>query len=374
VAACVLLSSSVAWAIDDRVLGRDDFEFAQGLNDEGYQDLALSLLRLVEEQGGAVEPGLFRRTRLDWAQDDASQIDDPIRRRDALVAVLHGKQRFVDDFKETPEADRVGDAMPELLNLIGETFIVAIKSESDERTIEALRTEGDGIFMQADAALQSRIDALKALTPALYTDDYARLRAARYNQPHLRYYQALLYAPGSAKRTELCEKAAMEYEEFDRDYNSDDAPMIIYYAYVDLGLCLKELGKNKEAIESLDKVICLRESYGDADETTGVLPIPSEANDIVDLICYSVFQKVRVLSDSNQVAAAVAAAKDYFATIPEPFDARSSLLLARALGDAQLDLGDAKGAADTARRMIRVDWYTGVAAQWGRDLLERAEK
>jgi tetratricopeptide (TPR) repeat protein len=73
--------------------------------------------------------------------------------------------------------------------------------------------------------------------------------------------------------------AATEFGEFDLDFNSDEPPVIIYYAYIETGLCLKEMGKPDEAMSSIDLAIKLREWYGE--KVKGVWPIPVAARGLV---------------------------------------------------------------------------------------------
>jgi hypothetical protein len=159
----------------------------------------------------------------------------------------------------------------------------------------------------------------------------------------------------------------------DVGYRIGEAPIIVYFGYVGAGMCERELGKTAEAVESFDKVIALRMSYGDFDEKTGVWPIPPEAQYVVDLVCYALLQEMLALGDADRLFEVVAVGKDYLATTPRPFDAHCSMALARTLGDAQLALRDSKGAAETANRMIGED-PDGVGARWGRDLLDRCAK
>jgi tetratricopeptide (TPR) repeat protein len=371
-AVLICTGASVASAQDAKVLGRDDAEFAQALVDNHYPDLAERFLAVMDKSGKSGEAKqAIGAIKLGIQQEDALKQEDLGKRKDALIAVLRAKEKFVEDNKGSQTAEDIRNTLPDLYALIGEVFNSAIKKETDDKKIEAMRTEGDGIFATAETTIQARIDALKATSPAPDSDDYAKLRAARYNQPHLRYFHALLFAPGSAKRKELCEKALTEYEEFDLDfYQQDDAPMIVYYAYVDAGLCLKELGKNKEAIGYFEKVIALRQSYGDPGKD-GKYPIPAAARDIVDIVCYALLQKVNLLKDGKELAKVVESGKEYFATMPKPFDASQSMLLAKAVAEAQLETGDSKGARDIAAMMITED-PAGIGGAWGRDIKDRA--
>ena len=289
--------------------------------------------------GCASAPTAIEKIRLDVAQDEAAKIEDLVRRKDALVKVLRDKETFVAEYKGTPAAEDARNELPDLYALLGETFVAAIKREKDDKAIDVLRVEGDAIFVRAEQSLQKRMDELKPLVGDDRNDDYARYRAARYNHAHTLYFHALLFAPGSARRVALCNTAIDEYTEFDLDFHTEEEDALIYYAYMDAGLCLKEIGKPDEAIASFEQTIELRDAWGPRDETTGVFPIPANARDTVDLVCYAMLQKALVLRGQKKIEKAVEVASDYFKSVPTPFDAASAMALAKQLAEAQLAVG-----------------------------------
>jgi len=373
-AACIVVCASSAWAIDDRVLGRDDVEFAEALSENDFVDLAERLLPLIEARGDSTTSAAYREVRLDVEKAAACKIDDPILRRDALTAVLYRSERFVDDFRDAPEAVRVGDAVADVCFELGETIAAAIRRTNAESTAEALRTEGDSVLERTEQWIAWRIEPLQARESQLDEDESARLVAQRFGGAMTLYAHALLFESGSAKRLDLDARALAGFETYDVA-DSVSSPELIrdYYACLYAGLCLSELGKTKESVESFDKVIALRRSWGDADEKTGVYPVPSDARDVVDLIGYAVREKVRTLIEAGKTTDAIAAGKDYFATMPRPFESSISMVLAKTLGEEQIAGGDANGGNETARRMIGED-PDGVGGQWGRELIDRGAK
>jgi hypothetical protein len=372
-AAFIVSFAGSAWAIDDGVLGRDDAEFAAALAENGFEDLAEPLVGLIATHGDAPAdcPALVR-TRLFLQKAAARQVEDPFRRRDALLGVLDGCLKFVEEFDEDSGAVQVEGAAWEVCHALGETVATAILATSDGWTVATTRAEADATLQSAERWMSRRIETFAASASKEDPDDRLRLVVKKYCRAQTLYLHALIFERGSDRRVGLCSEALRGFDELDVDW-SGEAPLIFYFGYVGAGMCERELGKTAEAVESFDKVIALRMSYGDFDEKTGVWPIPPEAQYVVDLVCYALLQKMLALRDADRLVEVVAVGKDYLSTTPRPFDAYCSMALARTLGDAQLALRDSKGAAETARRMIAAD-PDGVGARWGGDLLERCAK
>jgi hypothetical protein len=373
-AGLVIALPALALAQDKSCLsdrGTDDVDFAKALVANGYPDLAERLLGAVEKFGKGADQAKAQiaAIKLDVAQDNAQKITDPIERKNALVKVLGDKEKFIEEFKGKDAAEEVRSLLPELYNLIGESIAAALKKEKDEKALDALRSEGDKLFQKAEEALKERIAALKGIADRSEADEN-KLQAARYNYPHLMYYHSLIYPAGSSQRTTLCKAAIAEFDEFLLDYEGGDNPVFyVYYVYIDYGLCLKETGAPDEAIKMFDKTIALRESWGPKTDK-GKWPIPPGFRDIVDLVCYGLVQKVVVLRDQKKFDEVVKVGKEYFDSIDKPFSANQSMILAKELGDAQIAIGDGKGATDTAKKMIAED-PNGIGGQWGRELIEK---
>lgn len=370
-AGLVLAMPVCALAQDKSILNdKDDVEFAKALAANNYPDLAERLLNVVEKSGKAGDQAKAQiaAIKLDLAQDAAAKIEDPIKRKDALVKTLADKEKFVEEFKGKDAAEDIRNALPDLYNLIGETIAAAIKKEKDPKVLDALRAEGDALFLKAEQVMKNRIADLKAMTDRTEADEN-KYQNASYNYPRTMYFHSLLFPQGSAKRIELCNAALTEFGEFELEFvGGDNSSFLGYYMYIDVGLCLKETGAPDEALKSFEKTIVLRESWG-AKTDKGVWPIPPNAREIVDLVCYGLLQKAIVLRDQKKPEEVVKIGKEYFTSVAKPFGAPSSMLLAKELCEAQIATGD-KGAGDTAKMMIKED-ENGIGAVWGRELLEK---
>lgn len=375
-AGIVLAASLPALAQDASVMsGWDDIDFAKALVANGYPDLAEPLLDLVERSTEFTDQsrGPVTAIRLLIWQERASKIEDLLQRKDVLFLVLEDDLKFIDAYKGHAAAEDVQYSLPELCEQISWTVIAVVNGEKDQKVRDRLRAQGGPVFVGIEKSLAKCIAELDGPSEKTEADE-SKLMAARYSYPRTMYFHALLFEPGSAERVDLCKEALAEYDEFDLDYSGGENPSFLtYYAYIDYGMCLKETGNADEACRSFDKTIALRESWGSADEKSGLWPIPAEAHDVADLVAYATLWKMFVLRDEKKLTDVVAVGADYFASTKTPFALPSSMRLAWELAEAQIATGDAKGARAAAESMVRAD-PDGLGAQWGRELLSRMGK
>lgn len=368
-ASTVLLGSCLAFAQDARILSgkdKDDVDFAQALVDGGFPDLAMRLLEVFGKKGSGSSTeakAQIEKIKLDVAQEDAKKIDDILKRKDALVRVLADKEKFVETSKGTDAAELTRNLLPDLYQLIGETITSAIKKTKDDKALESLRSEGDALFLKAEAAAKTRIEELKNIKDRTEDDDF-KIMAARYNYAHTLYFHCLLFSQGSGKRTELANTALNEYQEFDLDYTGT---LLNYYAYIDMGLCLKELGKTDEAVKSIDQTASIREGDWEIDKATGARKLP---RDVLDIVSYAMYQKMIVFREAKRAKEAVEVGLDYFKNVFNPFEGSQSMVLAKELAENQAALGDAKGARETAEKMKAAD-PVGIGGVWAGEILDR---
>ena len=367
-AALVVSLPALAAAQDASVLNKkDDIDFAKALVEKGYPDLAERLLAVIEKSGtGGGEAGpTAALIRLDVAQDAAGKIDDLVKRIDALVKVLDDKIKFADANRGKAAAEDCRNRLPDLYGAIIEAITSAIRKEVD---VDRLRGVGQKLCEQAEEAAKARVAEAKAGFDKDQENADAEYvyAGASYNYCRTLYLHSLLYTQGSGKRNEVAEAALKEYGEFDLNFTDT---IFNIYAAIDTGLILKDLNKDKEAIESLDLAIRVRESYGDKDKKTGRWPIG--ARDVADIVAYGILQKMIVLKELKKLDEMIATAEDYDATIPEPWDTQSCVNIYKELAEARLTKGDTKGCLDIANKMLEVDpnGYGGIV---GRDLKDRS--
>ena len=369
-AALVVALPAFAAAQDASVLNKkDDMEFAKALVEKGYPDLAERLLAVIEKQGGggAEAKATAELIRLGVAQDAAIKIEDLVKRKDALLKVLGDKQKFIESNRGTRAATDCSNGLPDLYGVIGETIAAAIRKEKDDKALELLRDQGNNIFLKAEDAAKARVAETKDASEKEPENEELLMAyaGASYNYCRTLYLHTTLYTPGTGKRNELDEAALKEYGEFDLNFTDT---IFNIYAAIDAGLILKDLNKDKDAIDSLDLAIRVRESFGEKDKK-GRWPIGSP--DFADIVAYGILQKMLVLKEMKQTAEMIATAEDYDATMPAPWDTQSCINIYKELAEAKLAAGDTKSCVDIADQMLKVDpnGYGGVV---GRELKERA--
>lgn len=370
-AALVVALPAYAAAQDASVLNKkDDIEFAKALVEKGYPDLAERLLAVIEKQGGsgAEAKATGELIRLDVAQDAALKLDDLVKRIEALDKVLSDKIKFADANKGTASAEDCRNRLPDLYGALIESINSAIRKEKDDKALDKLREKGEKLCTQAEEAAKAREAEAKANWEKDPENEDAKFayEAASYNACRTLYLHTQLYTLGSGKRNETIETALKAYDEF--ELNVSDSIFNIY-ASIDTGNCLKDLGKPKEALDSLDRAIAARQSFGDKDKKTGRWPIGSR--DITDIVAYGMFQKMLVLKDMKQQSEMIAVAEDYDATTPDSWETTSALNIYRELAEAKLAAGDTKACLDIAAKMQEND-PNGVMGATGRDLKDRA--
>lgn len=345
----------------------DTEDLAEALIAQGWPDLAEDLLVRTAQERDLTwsEEAIAASAHLQTLEMAANAIEDPYWRKEALIDVLGQTDTFVGRFAGTPVAEARRNFLPDLISAIGDSILAAIAKSQDPAAIAVLRDQGESIFGRAEKDAKARIDLLAAAEGRDEDQEYA-LEGARFNHPRLVYLHSLLFPHGSERRKELCTAALAEYDEFDRDFTDT---IFNVYAWVDMGLCLWELGKTDAALERFDQAIATRESWGPADQA-GVWPVPEDAAGIADIICYAMLQKMLLLRDLARPKDVVAAGKDWFASMTAPFAPTSSMLLAKVLAEAQAATGDVQGAVATAQSMIRED-PNGWGGSVGRELLAR---
>src|SRR5689334_84519 len=334
-----------------RVLGRDDATFARKLFERGYTDLSEKLVGLIEK--GNVAPkdqadikALHLAVRLDIAQKE----NDPYKRKDLLKQIIQEKEELVKGYTGSTAAEDTDNTLPDTYSLLGAAVLACISKEKDVNLIAQLQNEGQKVFAQAEERLKGRISEL-----AEKKDDPAvegTYISARFNLPKTYYFHSLLYPEGDFAKRKLNEDAITAFQEFGLDYNDR---LLNYEACIFSGLCYKELGTKEDAIQSFNEAIALREQY-EKDQKGVWLVEPASA----DVISKAVLQKVNLLVDMSDPRGAIDCAKDYFATVADPYEAVNGLAILAALGKAQVTI-DPKGCSETVDKLLEID----PTGRWG---------
>jgi tetratricopeptide (TPR) repeat protein len=193
--------------------------------------------------------------------------------------------------------------------------------EKDVNLIAQLQKEGQASFSSAEENIKKRIEELteRKEDPAVE----GTYISARFNLPKTYYLHSLLYPAGDFAKKKLLEDAITAFQEFGLDYSDR---LLNYEACIFAGLCYKELASKEDAIQSFNEAIALREQY--EKDAKGVwLVEPASA----DVVSKAVLQKINMLVDQNDSRGAVDVAKDYFATVMDPYEALNGLAILAAM-------------------------------------------
>ncbi len=173
-----------------------------------------------------------------------------------------------------------------------------------------------------------------------------RYMVAAYGHARIAYFHSLIYPADSFEKTKYLETALERFQEFDLDY--EDRLMNVE-GRVYQALCLRDLGRNDEAIEMFDTAMTVREAYGR--DGNGPWKLPPEAADYLSVV---VRQKALLLNQLGQHDKAIEAAQDFLATTPDALSSAQGKGVMLSLAEAQAQ-ADPKAARDTLDRLSEID-------------------
>jgi tetratricopeptide (TPR) repeat protein len=353
-----LLGGLCAQKPTKNVLGKSDTEFARALLREGYTDLATALSNLILEHKSTDTIGI-EALQLEMKLEDAKREADPIKRKDLLIENLKARAAFTGKYASSKEAGEVRIGLPDLYRRLGEAVETAIKDATPEKVAE-LKKEAGELFTQAENTFKAKMEALKEEREA--EDKAIEFLEAFYNLARTYYFHSKLEPKGSFEKNKLLEKAIETFQEFDLEFGDR---LVNFECFVYTGLAYKDLGKVDEAVESFNGAIDLRERFGGKD-AKGVYKIDEPA--AVEIICAAYIQKVLLYTELKDYEKAIAAAKEYQATMPGALDVSNGPQLLYVQGKAHQEAGDDDAAKAIAQRIIDRD-PNGPWASLGRALL-----
>ena len=348
------------------VLGRDDEEFALALARRGYPELAEEFVAILEKAGGspAAKKGQggsrIGSIRLEARLQRARSESDPEARRQAYLAIADETRKIAEEKAGTPEGDDALRELPGLDIAAGELCAQQIQAATDPAEQEKYREAGDEAFTRATTTLQRRLDAPPkgAGAPA---DDVDRM-VARFDLFRAQVLQTLLHPEGSPRRKEIGDRAIRLFRDFELDYGDQ---ILCFEGYVFMGLCHKAMGNLDEALSSFDDCIGLRDTYEKT--SAGIYDMPQIS---ADTVSEGIFQKMNLLSERKEAAAALALGADFAATIPNAGGTRRGLAILVATGEAQEETGDLAALEATAKKLVAAD-SQGPAGARGREWLNK---
>lgn len=349
------------------VLGRDNAVFARGLLDAGYDDFAEGVARAMRDTAGGgnvQDENELQALALDIRQLRASRESDVAVRMDLILAVILDKRAFIEENSRTLVAEILRGGLPDAYFIFGDSLAKALKAETDPAKSAALREKGQANFAAAEASLIERIERFRGESENPNADSeraQRQIASSLYNLGVIYYFHSLVYPDGDPEQKTVLSKSRQTFLEFGLDFSGD---LLNYRGMVFQGLCHRGLGKDAQALRDFDDAIDLRTTYGDPNN--GVYD--ATPADAVDVVSWAVQEKVRLLSDQGKHDAALEAARDYFATVPEPLSAERGLAVLHARARAEKALGQTDAARASADELIAAD-PNGTYGVAGRQLL-----
>ncbi len=360
----VVLVAGTATAQSSVILGQENVEFARALFVAGYPDLADGVCRVIESEspaglGDLQVQALRFELRLAAAEDE----QDLVKRKELIQAILTDAGAFIEANSRARAASMVREMLPEAYLQLGETLTALQDRETDPTKIAQIREEGRSSYTQAEDSLRERIERFKErLTSQGSLTDYetGQYQQAWYNLGRTFYFHALLHPQGDPEGNKLLKDARDTFLLFGLEYSN---LLSNYEGYIYQGLCSERLKEPKSALEEYEYAISLRDFYEPTAE--GVFEVsPQEA----DVISGATMRKVKLLTELGKPRDAIAAAEDFFATIPEPLQTSSGAAVLLARAQAEIKAGDIVKAAETAQELMSFD-SSGPWSQRARELL-----
>jgi len=323
------LAASTAFGQDETIDRPDEIEFARALVEHGYPDLAERFLGMLVRRGerGSKATAPARLGLLEARRRSAMRLEGPAARRRALRDVLAETDAFIDAYADTAASRLCREGLAQLCGAIGDATTACVQTATDAAAAEELRADADAIFRRAEREAQTSIAALEARV-ARGEPFEAELFDARWAAPRLLYRHALLFPRGSADRKALCESALRAFEEFEGGWG-----LATLRPDIDVALCLHELGRDESALETLDRVIRVRESFGEKE--AGVWPVGDR--EVVAIVCEAMHRKFRMLRELGRDDAALATGADYFVSTRDALSVPSAPRFACELAVALID-------------------------------------
>lgn len=365
---CSLLVAASAAAQSERVLRHDNVSFARELLLNGYPEMAEQLCDAIVKSGKGTKQELLgvQPLLLDLRQTKAAEETDPAKKKELLEEVLKEKQKFIAANPNSPEAEDAINNLPDLHRLLGDTLATMIKAEKDPNKAAALRQQGKETFTNAEDALRLVINKLKDTRsddPNKVAQQETKYANATYNLARMGYFHAQIYEPGSPDRKQLLERS---YNDFDEFAFTNDGTLLCFEGYMYQGLCQQDLGDEKKALAKFDEAIKLREAY--TKNAKGQFEFDDPAAQ--DIVARAALRKLIYLKELKKYPEGVAAAEDFFATIPDPLSTGGGMQLLAAEADLQLEAKNTEEARKLAKRLQDAD-PGGVWGNYGRELLGR---
>jgi len=355
-----LVSAGTAAAQSPAVLAKKNAAFLRGLYRCGYIDLAKSMAEVVQKVGSQPsvdEKKALASVMLDIQLEDARRDGDAKRRIDLILESLKKKEELLAAQPDSREAAEARSELGEFYRQLADSIAAALQEEKDPAAASAIRKQGDEVFKQAEESLQVRVDALDVKRQDSKGDPVEDVvvqhMIAMYGQCKTFYLHSTMFPPTAVDYKKNLERALAKYDEFELEYGDR---LLGYESLIDKCMVQKALGNIDDAIGSLDDAIKLRDNF--PRNPSGHYPMPA---DVADVVSAAFAQKVKTLTELKKLPEAIAAAKEYLATTPDPLTTSHGLGVLAAQAEAYLDQGENQEAQKLAQKLVDAD----PRGRWG---------
>ncbi len=201
----------------------EDYDFAMGLADRSYFELATELLNDMMSRPG-VSPADQAEAKLGLVgvqKRAADKETSGTEKIDKYREAAKGYDEFIAKYEDHPKFFDAIFEFGELLQSKGEAIGKLMEEEQDPDRVKELRNEGTEAIQEAQVLLQKAADFLAAQDPETRNENLYQkalfFRALNF------YYVAALQAPGSFEKENNLKLAADELEDFTWTYEGTRA-------------------------------------------------------------------------------------------------------------------------------------------------------
>jgi hypothetical protein len=296
-----------------------DLDFARGLIEAKYEDLAEDFLGRLEKGGklskeGAAQMMLVRVQLLESTASDAKELD---RKLALLAEAADSLQTFLKSHEDHPSAPLARVKVGDNLRQRAEFLLDAVKTESDAAKLAKYKADGLEVAKQAKAYFvrlrdetQRRVDmaSTQGNTDALENAE-AELVESIFQIPRMDYLRALFLPKGDSQRQVLLDGAFADFDQFIFDWG--DRPFALDAQLVQ-GLVEKEKGNLDKALERIEIVW---------EETRDSVANPGQGNwdpeQVQVVYATATLEKARVLLAGKKPADAAKDLEEAFQLLPD---------------------------------------------------------
>jgi len=344
----------------------DDFDFAQGLVERKFYDLAEEQFQAIiddrtrpPEQQAAGELGL---ALLHKAKATDAMGDSDREAKEVLDLFDRAEDRFDQFLAGYPNHPKRITAKFEVGNLLQSkgTYITNRLDKEPEETVEELKKTAETSFEQAIDLFREVAQILEDQAEEGSQEDW-NSRRARFFEAVAHYYKGLLYEAGGAERQGVLDRAATLLEDF---VWSNEENILGGYAYLYWGLAKKAADQPSEAFDYLS-VAASNYQVPDPDENAPGFRIWT------DLFLQAYFKMGEYGNELGEVGetdyreTGVEHARQMIERIPRVEDRKWGHFALLEYSRALMGLGRFEEAMDVAVQVSKRGEELGATTEWG---------